>query len=232
MEFSKFAVIGIGRYGITIAKSLAEKGAQVFAFDSREDRIEIIKDDVAFAVTMDTTDVKALMSQNITEMDAVVLAIGENFEATVLTAVHLMDLGVKRIIARASGSHQRLILEKIGIREILTPEDEVASAVREKLLNPSILSFLQLPDDYEVAEIIAPKGVINRTIKDIQFRNKYQLTLITIKRAFEVQVKGQAIVEQHVLGVPASDTVVEESDTLVIFGTGNNVGRFIDINEI
>jgi trk system potassium uptake protein len=62
--------------------------------------------------------------------------------------------------------------------------------------------------------------VINRTIKDIQFRNKYQLTLITIKRAFEVQVKGQAIVEQHVLGVPASDTVVEESDTLVIFGTG------------
>jgi trk system potassium uptake protein len=231
MVFSKFAVIGIGRYGITIAKSLAQKGAQVFAFDNKEDRIEVIKDDVAFAVTMDTTDVKSLMSQNITEMDAVVIAIGENFEATVLTAVHLMDLGVKRILVRASGAHQKLILEKIGIKEILTPEDELASAVRERLLNPSILSFLQLPDDYEVAEILAPKGVINRTIKDIQFRNKYHLTLITIKRAYEVTAKGVCQVEEHILGVPASDAVVEESDTLVVFGTGINVSRFIEINE-
>ncbi len=232
MVFSKFAVIGIGRYGITIARSLAQKGAQVFAFDNREERIEQIKDEVAFAVTMDTTDIKSLMSQSIEDMDAVVIAIGENFEATVLTAVHLMDLGVKRIIVRASGAHQRLILEKIGLNEILTPEDEVASAVREKLLNPSILSFLQLPDDYEIAEIVAPKGVINRTIKDIQFRNKYQLTLVTIKRAFEVNNKGVNVIEQHVLGVPASDTIVEESDTLVIFGTGANVTRFIEINEI
>lgn len=232
MIFSKFAVIGIGRYGITIARSLSQKGAQVFAFDSKEERIEQIKDEVAFAVTMDTTDVKSLVSQNITEMDAVVIAIGENFEATVLTAVHLMDLGVKRIIVRASGAHQRLILEKIGIKEILTPEDEVASAVREKLLNPSILSFLQLPDDYEIAEIVAPKGVLNRTIKDIQFRNKYQLTLVTIKRAFEVNHKGIPAIEQHVLGVPASDTIVEESDTLVIFGTGQNVTKFIEINEV
>lgn len=232
MIFSKFAVIGIGRYGITIAKSLSQKGAQVFAFDVKEERIEQIKDDVAFAVTMDTTDIKSLISQNIAEMDAVVIAIGENFEATVLTAVHLMDLGVKRIIVRASGAHQKLILEKIGINEILTPEDEVASAVREKLLNPSILSFLQLPDDYEIAEIVAPKGVINRPIKDIQFRNRYQLTLVTIKRAFEVNNKGVSCIEQHVLGVPASDTIVEESDTLVIFGTGQNVTKFIEINEI
>ena len=232
MIFSKFAVIGIGRYGITIARSLSQKGAQVFAFDNKEERIDQIKDEVAFAVTMDTTDIKSLLSQNITDMDAVVIAIGENFEATVLTAVHLMDLGVKRIIVRASGAHQKLILEKIGINEILTPEDEVASAVREKLLNPSILSFLQLPDDYEIAEIIAPKGVVNRTIKDIQFRNKYQLTLVTIKRAFEVNTKGILTIEQHVLGVPASDTIVEESDTLVIFGTGVNVTRFIEINEV
>ena len=86
MQHSKFAVIGVGRYGLTIAKNLAEKGAQVFAFDADEEKIEALKDDVAFAVTLDSTDIRALKSQNIEEMDAVVVAIGETFEATILTS--------------------------------------------------------------------------------------------------------------------------------------------------
>ncbi len=232
MNYSKFAVIGVGRYGSTIARRLAEKGAQVFAFDPDEEKIESIKDDVAFAVTLDATDMRALRSQNVEEMDAAVVAIGENFEATILTCVHLLDIGVKRVIARASGEHQRLILQKVGVTEILTPEDEVAFVVREKLINPSIVSFLQLPDDYEIAELIAPKGTVGRTIDGIQFRNKYELTLITIKREYTVQRGGGESTEQHVVGVPKSDTVIMERDTLVVFGTSKSVQRFIDINEV
>lgn len=232
MKHNKFAVIGVGRYGARIAKRLAEKGAQVFAFDDDEEKTEGLKEEVAFAVTLDSTDKKALASQNVADMDAVVVAIGENFEATILTCVHLIDLGVKRIIARASGNHQKLILEKIGIIEILTPEDEVAYVVREKLINPSILSFLQLPDDYEIAEIIAPKGVLGRTIDNIEFRNHYELTLVTIKREFDISKKGIDCIEQHVLGVPSSDTKIMEKDTLVVFGTSKNVQRFMDINEM
>lgn len=231
MNYSKFAVIGVGRYGATIARRLAEKGAQVFAFDPNEEKIESIKDDVAFAVTLDATDVRALRSQNLGEMDAAVVAIGENFEATVLTSVHLIDLGVKRIIARASGDHQRLILEKIGVTEILTPEDEVAYVVREKLLNPNIVSFLQLPDDHEIAEIRAPRGVVGRSIDDVGFRNKYEMTLITIKRQYELTKNGEECTEQHIIGVPKEDTVIQEKDTLVIFGAAKSVERFITINE-
>ena len=91
MNYSKFAVIGVGRYGSTIARRLAEKGAQVFAFDPDEEKIEGIKDEVAFAVSLDATDVRALSSQNVGDMDAAVVAIGENFEATILTSVHLID---------------------------------------------------------------------------------------------------------------------------------------------
>lgn len=232
MQKSKFAVIGVGRYGLTIAKRLGEKGAQVFAFDNDEEKIEAIKDDVAFAVTLDSTDIRALRSQNVDEMDAVVVAIGENFEATILTSVHLLDLGVKRIIARASGHHQKLILEKIGLKEILTPEDEVAYVVREKLINPSIISFLQLPDDYEIAEIVAPIGCIGRALDQIEFRNKYELTLVTIKREYKVDKNGELTTEQHVIGVPKSDTIIKENDTLVIFGTGKSVQRFMDVNLI
>ncbi|MFT5858981.1 MAG: trk system potassium uptake protein TrkA [Flavobacteriaceae bacterium] len=231
MNYSKFAVIGVGRYGATIARRLAEKGAQVFAFDPDEEKIEDIKDEVAFAVTLDATDIRALKAQDLSEVDAAVVAIGENFEATVLTCVHLIDMGVKRIIARASGDHQRLILEKIGISEILTPEDEVAFVVREKLLNPNIVSFLALPDDHEIAEIRAPKGVVGRTIDQVGFRNKYEMTLITIKREYEIVKNGVDCTEQHIMGVPKSDTSIKEKDTLVVFGAAKSVERFININE-
>jgi len=231
MIYSKFAVIGVGRYGATIARRLAEKGAQVFAFDPDEEKIENIKHDVAFAVTLDATDIRALQTQNLEEMDAAVVAIGENFEATILTCVHLLDIGVKRIIARASGEHQRLILEKVGITEILTPENEVAYVVREKLLNPSIVSFLQLPDDHEIAEIRAPKGVVGRTIDDVGFRNKYEMTLITIKREYEITRNGEDCTEQHIIGVPKSDMPIKEKDTLVVFGAAKSVERFMEINE-
>lgn len=231
MIYSKFAVIGVGRYGATIARRLAEKGAQVFAFDPNEEKIENIKDDVAFAVTIDATDMRALQTQGLEEMDAAVVAIGENFEATILTCVHLIDLGVKRIIARASGEHQRLILEKIGVTEILTPENEVAYVVREKLLNPSIVSFLQLPDDHEIAEIRAPKGVVGRTIDDVGFRNKYEMTLITIKREYEITKNGEDCTETHIIGVPKSNMEIKEKDTLVVFGAAKSVERFMEINE-
>lgn len=231
MIYSKFAVIGVGRYGATIARRLAEKGAQVFAFDPDEEKIENIKHDVAFAVTLDATDIRALQTQNLEEMDAAVVAIGENFEATILTCVHLLDIGVKRIIARASGEHQRLILEKVGVTEILTPENEVAYVVREKLLNPSIVSFLQLPDDHEIAEIRAPKGVVGRTIDDVGFRNKYEMTLITIKREYEITRNGEDCTEQHIIGVPKSDMPIKEKDTLVVFGAAKSVERFMEINE-
>lgn len=228
---NKFAVIGVGKYGSAIATRLSERGAQVFAFDLDEEKIDDIKDKVFFSATIDSTDEKALQQMNITDVDAVVVSIGENFEAVILTAAHLLDLGVKRIIARAHGPQQKMILEKIGIKEILSPEDEVAFVVTERLLNPSIISYLQLPDDYEIAEIKAPKAIVNRSLNDIGLRNKYHLTLVTIKRQFEVKDGKEMVKENHILGVPNSETIVYETDTLVVFGTRYDVARFIEINQ-
>jgi trk system potassium uptake protein len=231
MKGTTFAVIGVGRYGAEIAQKLAKKGAQVYAFDSDEEKIDNIKDDVAFAVTLDCTDKKALQSQKIEEVDAAIVAIGENFEAVILTTVHLQEIGIKRIIARASGPQQRLILEKIGVSEILSPEDEVAKSVVEKLINPNILSSLQLPDDYEIVEVIAPKGVIGQTIKELALRGNYRLTLIAIKREFEKESGSEKSCEQHIIGVPSYDTQILEKDTLLLFGTAKDVQRFLEINE-
>src|SRR5690606_38560259 len=132
---NKFAVIGLGRFGTSIAKSLAEHGAEVLAIDIDQAKIEQIKDTVAFAVAMDSTDMKSLKKQGVEEMDAAVIAIGDNFESLLLTAGLLQELDVKRIIARAGSKQQQLILQKRSSREVLSPEDEVGKTVAEILLH-------------------------------------------------------------------------------------------------
>lgn len=231
MRGNKFTVIGMGKYGKAIAHILSSRGAEVIAIDNREELIEEVQEEVALAVTMDATDRKALEAQNIQESDAVVVAIGANFEALILCCFQLQELGVERIIARANDERQKAILQKMGIEEILEPEKEIGIFISEQLINPNIVSFLQLPDDYEVAEIKPPAGIADRTVQDVALRSKYRLNLITIKRCFE-EDKGDSIeVIQHILGVPSSDTTIRDTDTLIVFGTSRDIKRFIEINS-
>jgi len=230
MGVSKYAVIGLGHFGNEIARELAERGAQVLAIDNDESHIEKIKDDVAYSVTMDSTDRKALHTQGLSDMDAVVVAIGADFEALLLTTVYLMEMNVKRIIARANGLQQRKILEQMGVEEILSPEKEVAVNLAERLLNPRILNYLQLPDNYEIVEIKSPRRIIGRKIVDLDMRNKYKINLITIKREFIDTINGEECCETHTLGVPNSKTEIFESDTLVVFGQVKDIERFMEIN--
>lgn len=228
---NRFAVIGLGKFGRSIAKKIAEKGAEVIGIDNNESNVERMQEELALCVCMDATDKKALIAQNINDCEAVVVAIGEDFEALLLCTVYLQELKVKRIIARANDDQQRRILEKLGIEEILSPEDEVGNVVAEKLINPSVISILQLPEDYEIAEIKAPKGIQNRNLGDINLRSKYKLNLVTIEREVEKLVKGEKTTEQQIIGIPTPETVIESTDTIVLFGTTHDIERFIEINQ-
>ena len=227
MKSMRYVVIGIGKYGSRIALEMAGRGAEVFAIDWVEERVEQVADEVAIAITMDSTDPKALRSQKLEGMDAAVVAIGENFEATVLTTLNLMDLGIPRVIVRASGRDQERILRKLGVEEILAPETEFAGIVAERLMNPNLRGFLELPDDFEIAEIKAPTGCVGRTLGDIDLTNRYELRLITIRRTYNEQGRDQ----EHLIGIPRPDTTVQETDTLVVFGTLGNVNRLLEVNE-
>ena len=151
-----FINAGLGQFGSAIAKNLSNRGAEVLAIDSSLEKVEGIKDEVSHAVALDATDKKALLSQNIQDVDAVVVAIGENFQALLLCTFLLIELKVKRIITRSMGNDQRRILEKMGVTEILSPEDEVGGNVAEMLINPNVVMCMQLPDDYEIVEVKAP----------------------------------------------------------------------------
>ena len=227
MKSMRYVVIGIGKYGSRIALEMAGRGAEVFAIDCVEEKVEEVSDDIALAITMDSTDPKALRSQKLEEMDAAVVAIGDNFEATVLTTINLLDLGIPRVIVRASGPHQERILRSLGVQEILAPEAEFASIVAERLMNPNLRGFLELPEDFGIAEIKAPAGVVGRTLGDIDLTARYDLRLITIRRTYDEG--GQP--KEHLIGIPRPDTTVESTDTLVVFGTLGNVNRFLEVNE-
>ena len=126
---NKFAIIGLGQFGMTIAKTLSKKGAEVIAIDKDIDKVEHIKEYVSYAVSLDATDKQALLNQNIEDMDAVIIAIGEDFKSMILCANILTELSIKRIIGRVMGENERLILKKLGISEILSPEDEIGKNI-------------------------------------------------------------------------------------------------------
>ncbi len=231
MKPGKFAVIGLGAFGSSIARALANDGAEVLAIDNDDMHIDDLKDDVAVAICGDSTDKKVLIAQSIQDVDAVVVAIGKDFEALLLTTVYCLELGVKRVIARANNPQQHMILKKVGVHEVLLPEQEVGRVVAERLLNPSLLSFMQLPDNYEIAEIKTPPKIANRTLIDVNLRDKYKLNLITIKREFTTNIDGEISTENHIVGVPNSETVILSSDTLLVMGTTKDIQRFIEINQ-
>lgn len=227
----KFAVIGIGQFGASIALTLAEKGAEVLAIDIDLDKVEHIKDDVAYAVAFDSTDIKSLKAHDIESMDAVVVAIGENFEGLLLTTVLLLDLKVKRIIARAANYQQRIILEKMGVEEILSPEETVGQSVAEMLIHPNIRSFLPLPDDYEIVEVNTPKRIVDKTIREIGLRENYNINLVTVKKIDEKKVKGETVEEEHIIGVPKGDTLLQETDILILMGKAKDVNKFVEVHN-
>lgn len=231
MAENRFAVIGLGKFGRAITRKLSAKGAEVIGIDLKETNVEKIQEEIAISICMDATDKKALLAQNIANVDAVVVAIGENFEALLLCTVYLQEMKVKRIIVRANDNQQRRILEKMGVEEILSPEDEVGNVVAEKLMNPSVISILQLPENYEIAEIKAPKGIINRSLESIKLRDKYKLNLVTIEKEVTKIVKGETNTEHHIVGVPTPETMIEEKDSVVLFGRTQDIERFIEINQ-
>lgn len=230
MKKEKFAIIGAGHFGSAIALSLARKGAEVLVIDNNMSIISDLADDVAEAVSIDVTNFKALAAENIQDFDTVIVAIGNDFVARLLCVANLIDLNVNRIICRCMGKNEKVILEKMGIKEFLSPEDEIGALFAERLMNPNILSYLQLPDGYKIAEILTPNTLVGHTLDDIRFRENYRLSLITIRRVFEENAKNE-VTEEHIIGVPDYSETIQYGDVYVIFGKTNDIDNFIKANS-
>jgi trk system potassium uptake protein TrkA len=178
---AKFAVIGLGSFGLNVAKTLYEEGHEVLAIDIDKDKIEAVKDYVTRAVTMDSADKENLKALGIQDIDVVIVSLGPQMEASILTVLYLHELKVKRVIAKALSEDHAKILEAIGATEVIYPEKDMAIKLAHRLSSPNVLEYLPLSSGFSIQEIAPPEKFIGKTLKELDLRNKYGVQVIAIR---------------------------------------------------
>jgi trk system potassium uptake protein TrkA len=230
MNSKKFCVIGLGYFGLNLALNLSEEGAEVIAIDKDSNRVELLADKVALAVQLDTTDAKALQSMGIKDMDAVVLAIGESFEASINTLAVLQEIGVKRILVRiVSPIHERLV-KLMNINELLYPEAEAAKHLSNRLLIPGLIESFEISKEFGIFEINVPAKFHNKSLLETKLRSNYKINLVTVKRMNSKKGMFSSEISEkiEVMGVITPDYVFKDNDILVLFGKEVDFRKMLD----
>lgn len=217
MVVRQYAVIGLGRFGLSVARRLYEAGQEVLGIDTSEECVEDAEFYVTHAVVADSTEEKALTSLGINNFDCVIVAIGDDLEASILTTMLLKDLGVKKIIAKALGKRHGQLLDKIGADWIIYPERDMGERVANQLLSPNMLDYIELSKEYNIEEIVIPSKMANKTLRELDIRAKYNISVIALIRDGEIIVS------------PAPDQIIYNEDLLVMIGSRGDLAKFSSI---
>ena len=231
-SFQRIAVIGLGRFGMSLARRLASHGAEVIAIDSDERLIEEISVDVNLAVRLDSTDEAALRSQEVDRVDCVVVSIGENFEAALLTTVLCKrNLKVPHVICRAQTELHAMIFQQIGADEVIQPEQNAGDMLGRRLAHPRIRDYITLGEGFTVVEMLAPASFAGKSLRQIDLRNNYQVNLIAIRRiptTAEATDENGGVVpapdagsgtKVATISVPGPNDLLEATDVLLLAGS-------------
>ncbi|MBI4478098.1 MAG: TrkA family potassium uptake protein [Acidobacteria bacterium] len=218
MARRQFAVIGLGRFGSAMATTLAELGQDVIGVDANPESVRRLADTITQAVELDATDEKALRAVGIHEVDVAVVSIGENIESSLLVVMQLLELGIRSIVAKAVTPLHARILEKLGVSRVIFPEREMAVRVAHGLVMPNVIDYIELSRDFSIVELPAPEIFVGRTLKQLELRPKYGLTLIAIKR------RPTATAPEVTNVAPPADEVIQAGDVLSLLGSNERLG--------
>lgn len=214
MAAKTFAIIGMGRFGSSVAKSLYEMGYEVMTIDANEERIQEHIQYTTYAVQADSTDAQALKELGIRNFDTVVVAIGEDIQASILTTLVLKELGVKHITVKAQNERHGKVLYKVGADKVVFPERDMGSRVAHNLVSPNILDFIELADDYSVVEVVAGEKLNGKSLLELNVRAQFGVNVVAIKSGPHINIAPQA-----------GDTI-RSDDVLVVIGENNDLNRF------
>ncbi|GBD99471.1 Ktr system potassium uptake protein A [bacterium BMS3Abin07] len=217
----QFAVIGLGRFGLAVAQTLAENNCDVIAIDRDEAKVKAVADHVAIAIQMDAMDEQALREAGVQNVDTTVVSIGADVEASILVVMSLIDIGLKDIIAKAVNMMHGRVLKKIGVNRVVHPERDMAMRVAQSLIKPEFLEHIGLSRDYSIVELPAPPFLWEKTIKDSNLRSNYGINIIAIKTPYKVDETEK---ESWNINPNPSD-VIKKSDFLVVLGTNSDIEK-------
>ena len=208
----QFAVLGLGRFGMEITKALYNYGYEVLAVDTNEEKINEVSSFCTHSIVADVSEESTLKSLGIESFDTVIIAIGSNMQASIITALTCKEMGVTNIIAKAHNEKHGKVLSKIGVNDVIYPEAAMAVKVATMLVNPNIQNHMEIVSGYSIAEINISEKWVNKSLGELALRNQYAVNVLIIIRA-----------NDELITTPSGDTVLKEEDILVVGGSNEDI---------
>ncbi len=201
----QFVVIGLGRFGTSVAKTLTALGHEVLALDKNEHAVQVIMQDVTQAVQADAREEETLRGLGVRNLDVAIVAIGDDLEANILITLMLKEMGIPYVVAKAQSIQHGKVLERIGADKIVYPEQDMGIRLANNLIRTNVMDFIELSLDYSIFEIIAPAKFVNKSLGKLNLRAVYNINVVAIKKGID-----------QIVIAPGANSVVEEKDILVI----------------
>jgi trk system potassium uptake protein len=209
----QYIVIGCGRFGSSVATTMNLLGHQVMAIDKNEDTIQNIADKVTHAAIVDVTDENALRSIGLGNFDVAIVAIGSDTRASIMATLIAKEMGVPQVVCKAMDELQAKVLYKIGADRVVFPERDMGVRVAHNLVSNNILDHIELDPEYSIVEIVTPSAWVGRTIKELDLRAKFEVTVLAIKHGKDINV------------TPSPDEQLRLGDILVVIGSNNKISH-------
>jgi len=206
MSKKQFIVIGLGRFGTSVAETLYALGNDVLAVDIDEEAVQNIAEKVTHAVQVDANDENSLRALGVSNFDVAIISIGSDIQANILSTLLVKEMNVKHIITKANNALHAKVLYKIGANRVIFPERDMGIRVAHNLCSSNILDYIELSPDFSIAEIVTPKEWEGHSLKELDLRVRYSVNVVAIKRDDNIEVS------------PAADEVIQEGDIIVAIG--------------
>jgi len=219
MATRNFAVVGLGRFGTSICRTLRALGHEVLAIDNNQEMVQRMRAVATDAVQLDATDPEALTSINITDYDAVVVAIGVDLESSILVTMALKELGVRRVLAKAGNAAQQRLLSKVGADVVVFPEEDAGYRLAHSLVYPAINDFIDLGEDYLILDVSAKTEWLGRTLGELRLVSAGNRIGTGTESDYIVGLQVQLIRRgKRLINMPDADFRVEGGDVLALVG--------------
>lgn len=214
-----YLVIGLGKFGKTIAKTLYDAGNFVLAIDSDVEKVQKILDEgiVEEAITLDATDENGLFNIANDSFDAAFVCIGTNVQNSILVTLMLKEMNLKKIICKATTKTQGKVLQKVGATQIVYPEEFMGEKIAYSVMHPSVIEYFNFSDGYCIYDMNIPKKFLGKSLKELDLRNKYMVNVIAIK-----DKSGNLDI------TPSPEYIFKENDTLIVLGQNKSMGDMTD----
>ncbi len=218
MQKKQFAILGLGRFGTSVALNLTKMGYDVLAVDSSEERVEEVSKEVTHTVQADITSEKTLLSLGIRNFDVVIVAVGEDIQASIMATLLVKEFGVEQVVVKSKNKLHGKVLEKIGADRVIFPEWDMGCRVARNLVTTNILDYIELSPDYSIAEVTVPCKMVGKNLKEIDLRAKYGITVMAIKRGEDINI------------APKATTTFEKKDILIVVGKQEDISKLEELN--